>query len=229
MSKIVGVSSLAVERNIHGVNNNGTGGVNIEAVRDFYRFQLLYTKVINTLNVLLGYYTIGDFTNLNILLTEAKKNMLLTTITTTSNYYSDSITNLEGFMYDSTIFELYKKQTINTLNGLMASIEQYQYNIDLYTENASLLPYKTILEGDYLIILDFIKRKKLDLIPFTEVQMFQIDLELKPWYTEYLQLYGPPTNGVFDLTLLAGIVNNLIADGVITLEQFMNEEETYRL
>ena len=228
MSKIVGVSSLSVVRNIHGVNNNGTGGVNIEAVRDFYRFQLLYTKVINTLNVLLGYYSISDFDNLNTLLTEAKKNVLLNTITTNSNYYSDAITNLEGFMYDSTIFELYKKQTINTLNGLMASIEQYQYNIDLYTKNVELEQYKTILNSDYLVILDYIKKKRLDLIPFTEVQMFQIDLELKPWYTQYLQQYGPPTNGVFDLTLLAGIVNTLIADGVITLDQFINEEN-YRL
>ena len=89
MSKIVGVSSLAVTRSIHGVNNNGTGGVNIEAVRDFYRFQLLYTKVINTLNVLLGYYSIGDFNNLTILLTEAKKNLLLTSITNNNNYYSE--------------------------------------------------------------------------------------------------------------------------------------------
>jgi hypothetical protein len=224
MSKIVGVSSLAVNRSIHGVNNNGTGGVNIEAVRDFYRFQLLYTKVINTLNVLLGYYSIGDFNNLTILLTEAKKNLLLTSITNNNNYYSDAITNLEGFMYDSTIFDLYKKETINTLNGLTASIEQYQYNIELFTENDALRKKAEILDSDYLVILEYIKKKQLDLIPFTDVQMFQIDLELKPWYTQYLQQYGPPTNGVFDLTLLAGIVDTLIIDGVITLDQFINEE-----
>jgi len=225
MSKIIGVSSLSVNRSIHGVNNNGTGGVNIEAVRDFYRFQLLYTKVINTLNVLLGYYSIGDFNNLNILLTEAKKNVLLTSITNNSNYYSDSITNLEGFMYDSTIFDLYKKETINTLNGLTASIEQYQYNIALYTENDVLRKKAAILDSDYLVILEYIKKKQLDLIPFTAVEMFQIDLELKPWYTQYLQQYGPPTNGVFDLTLLAGIVDTLIIDGVITLDEFINEED----
>ena len=225
MSKIIGVSSLSVNRSIHGVNNNGTGGVNIEAVRDFYRFQLLYTKVINTLNVLLGYYIIGDFNNLNILLTEAKKNVLLTSITNNSNYYSDAITNLEGFMYDSTIFDLYKKETINTLNGLTASIEQYQYNISLYTENDVLRKKAAILDSDYLVILEYIKKKQLDLIPFTAVEMFQIDLELKPWYTQYLQQYGPPTNGVFDLTLLAGIVDTLIIDGVITLDEFINEED----
>jgi hypothetical protein len=224
MSKIVGVSSLAVTRSIHGVNNNGSGGVNVEAVRDFYRFQLLYTKVINTLNVLLGYYAIGDFNNLNILLTEAKKNVLLTNITNNSNYYSDAITNLEGFLYDSTIFDLYKKETINTLNGLTASIEQYQYNIELYTKNAELEKKVVILDSNYLVILEYIKKRQLDLIPFTAVEMFQIDLELKPWYTQYLQQYGPPTNGVFDLTLLAGIVDTLISDGVITLEEFINEE-----
>ena len=224
MSKIIGVSSLAVNRSIHGVNNNGSGGVNIEAVRDFYRFQLLYTKVINTLNVLLGYYAIGDFNNLNILLTEAKKNVLLTNITNNSNYYSDAITNLEGFMYDSTIFDLYKKETINTLNGLTASIEQYQYNIELYTKNVELEKKVLILDSNYLVILEYIKKRQLDLIPFTAVEMFQIDLELKPWYTQYLQQYGPPTNGVFDLTLLAGIVDTLISEGVITLEDFINEE-----
>lgn len=225
---IVGASSLAVSRSIHGVKNNGAGGVNIEAVRDFYRFQLLYTKVINTLNVLLGYYSIGDFNNLNILLTEARKNILINSISTNTNYYNDSITNLEGFIYNSTIFSLYQKETLNTLNGLMASIEQYQYNIELNTENAVLTKKAAILDDDYLVILEYIKKKQLDLIPFTEVQMFQIDLELKPWYTEYLQIYGPPTNGVFDLTLLANIVNTLIANGVITLDQFLNEEN-YRL
>ena len=228
MSTIIGTSSLAVVINMHGVNNKGTGGVNIEAVRDFYRFQLLYTKVINTLNVLLGYYSMGDFNNLSILLTEAKKNVLLNSITTTTNYYSDSITNLENFMYDSTIFELYKKETINTLNGLMVSIEQYQHNIDLYTENVALKEKTKILDGDYLIILDYIKKKNLDLIPFTDVQMFQVNLELKPWYTAYLQIHGPPTNGVFNLTLLADIVNTLIEDRVITLDEFLNEEN-YRL
>jgi hypothetical protein len=228
MSKIIGVSSLAVNRSIHGVNNNGTGGVNIEAVRDFYRFQLLYIKVINTLNVLLGYYAIGDFNNLTLLLTEAKKNILLNSITSNSNYYSDAITNLEGFIYDSTIFDLYKKQTINTLNGLTASLEQYQYNISLFTENDVLREKAKILDSDYLVILEYIKKKQLDLIPFTAVEMFQIDLELKPWYTQYLQQYGPPTNGVFDLTLLAGIVDTLITDGVITLDQFINEEN-YKL
>jgi hypothetical protein len=220
---IVGASSLAVSRSIHGVNNNVTGGVNIDAVRDFYRFQLLYTKVINTLNVLLGYYSIGDFYNLNTLLTEARKNILINNIST-DNYYNESITNLKDFVYDSTIFSLYQKETLNTLNGLMASIEQYQYNITLYTENDLLTKKAAILDDDYLAVLDYIKRKKLDLIPFTEVQMFQIDLELKPWYTKYLQLYGPPTNGVFDLTLLAEIVNTLIINRVITLDQFIDEE-----
>jgi hypothetical protein len=54
-------------------------------------------------------------------------------------------------------------------------------------------------------------------------------LQLKPWYTAYLQIHGPPTNGVFDLTLLADIVNTLIADGVITLDDFFNEENNQRL
>jgi hypothetical protein len=57
---------------------------------------------------------------------------------------------------------------------------------------------------------------------FQASETFQTEIKLKPWFEQYLLLYGPPGNGVFKSDLLAQIVIDLIANGTITEEQFIN-------
>ena len=229
MSKIFNGNAISSMRNIHGANNNGNGNVLTEAVRDFYRFQILYTKVFEQLSVYLGYYNTGEYRNLTILLNESKQKLLLTNITNNTFYNNTNITNLEGFLYNSSLFTLYKTTTINILNGLVAAIEYHEQRVVVDELNKELLQYKTLVDssGNQQLILKYMNDKLLDLKPF-EIEMNFPDtgpvlyVELKPWYTRYLVDYGPPANGVFDLQKLSLIVDQLIQDGVITLEDFIN-------
>ena len=56
---------------------------------------------------------------------------------------------------------------------------------------------------------------------FSASATFNTQIELKPWYRTYLELYGAPNDGVFDRTLLANIVEELINSGEITEEDIL--------
>jgi len=224
MPGIINAGSNAYSISIHGVNNNGNGGLLTEAVRDFYRFQLLYGNVLRQLSIYLGQYSAGNYDALIKSITENQKNLLLTSITSKTKYDNPNITNLEGFMYDSSLFTSYKSFTINILNGLVASIEYYKERVLIDTLNNDLQTYKKILDtsSNQILILDYLNKKKIELKPIDIETTFDFYIELKPWYTEYLIKYGPPANGVFNETIMSGIVSNLIDEGVITLQDFIN-------
>jgi hypothetical protein len=224
MSRIINSNSGASSISIHGVNTTGGTGVLTEAVRDFYRFQLLYTNVLKQLSVYLGQYSVGNYDALIKSITENKKNLLLTSITSKTKYNNSKVTNLEGFMYDSSLFTSYKAFTINILNGLVASIEYYKERVIADTLNNELSVYKKILDNNSneFLILDYLNKKKIELKPLDIEMVFDFGIELKPWYTEYLVTYGPPENGVFDENKMAVIVSNLIDGGVITFDEFIN-------
>ena len=224
MSKIFNAGSNAFERSIHGVNTNGVGSVLTEAVRDFYRFQKLYSNVLKQLSIYLGQYSNGNYDAITNSLTENQKNVLLSSITSKTKYDNTVITNLEGFMYDSSLFTNYKSFTINILEGLTASIEYYKERILIESLNNELSTFKTILDTteNESLILDYLKKKNLELKPIDIEMVFPFYVELKPWYTEYLIKYGAPTKGVFEQEKMAIIVGQLIDNGVITLQEFIN-------
>lgn len=224
MPGIINAGANAYSISIHGVNNNGNGGLLTEAVRDFYRFQLLYSDVIKQLSIYLGYYSIGEYEPLNALVTENQKNLLLSQITSKTKYDNSNVTNLIGFMYDSSLFSSYKSTTINILTGLVAAIEYYNERIKIDTLNNDLLEYKKILDSsnNETLVLDYLHKKNLELKPADIMMVFPLYIELKPWYTEYLIEYGPPTDGIFQQDKMAYIVGKLIDGGVITLQDFIN-------
>jgi hypothetical protein len=224
MSRIINSSSGASSISLHGVNTNGGSGVLTEAVRDFYRFQLLYNNVLRQLSINLGQFSVGNYDALSKSITENQKNLLLTSITSKTKYDNTRVTNLEGFLYNSSLFTSYKSFTINILNGLVASIEYYKERVLIDTLNDELSVYKKILDSNSneFLILDYLNKKKIELKPLDIEMVFDFGIELKPWYTEYLVTYGAPEDGVFKQELMAEIVGNLIDGGVITLQDFIN-------
>jgi hypothetical protein len=172
----------------------------------------------------LGQFSKGNYDALIKSLNENQKNLLLSNTISKTKYDNFNITNLQGFLYDASLFTSYKSFTVNILNGLVASIEYYKERVIVDTLNEELNKYKIILDSNSneFLILDYLNKKKLELKPLDIEMVFPLYVELKPWYTEYLITYGPPPNGVFDEELMAGIVSKLIDGGVITLQEFIN-------
>jgi hypothetical protein len=192
-----------------------------DAARDFYRFQILNEKVLQTLRPLLINYPAADLNEMVRL--NASNNYLITQIDSNSNYDNNKITNLQDFTYDSNLFVTYRKSFKDVLTGLQSAIGQLKTNIELKDDNTELLEYKNILTGNNTsqLIRDYLIQKSAEGIPFDANQIIDLDLDIKPWYSAYLTEYGAPPDGIFDTDKISVIVADLIDKGVITIEEFV--------
>jgi hypothetical protein len=193
------------------------------AVKDYYRFQILNEKVLQSLKPLILNYKNANIIELNRL--DASNNYLIAQIDNTTYYNNDKITYIKDFNYDINLFETYKQSFKSVLTGFQSAIGQLRNNISLSDTNATLLESYNILNSpnSSILIREYIIKRNADGIPFDANQILDIDLDIKPWYSEYLTLYGPPANGIFDTELISTIVTDLIDKGTITIDEFISD------
>jgi len=219
MTSIVSTNAGAFVRSIQSTNLGG-GGVFLDYTRDLFRYQLLYDNVITQLNKYLVYFADGNFNKLTNEFTNSKyKNLLLKA--TSSNFYTDSINSLTNYNYNQYTFNNTRQSIYNVVDGLEQSISLVLQNNDLTNKNQNLQSYYDILTNP-VKLNEYITKEKLNVMPFQASESFNTQIILKPWYSEYLRIYGPPGNGVFQSDLLAQIVVNLIAEGKITEQEFLS-------
>lgn len=193
-----------------------------DAVKDFNRFQILNSKVLKILNPLLLEYSRSNIEELVNL--EAYNNQIMIELDTSSNYYNDSISRITGFTYDKNLFKNYQDSFKAVLTGLQYAIGDLRTNILLNDKNEQLVNSDNILNGsDTNLIRKYILQRNTDGMPFDADQILDIDLDIKPWYSEYLTLYGAPPDGVFDTGKLSDIVAQLIDNGVISIDEFISD------
>jgi hypothetical protein len=209
--------SLIGADNINGANQ-------LDAVKDFYRFQILNKKVLVPLNQLILAYSNVSMANL-IDLDASYNNYLIEQISKKSNYYNDKITYIRNFDYNSDLFNQYLQSFQGVLTGLKAAIAQQKTIITITDNNTELLQYKNILTGSDTsnLIREYIIKRNNDLPVFDVTEILDIDLDIKPWYSEYLIKHGAPSGGVFDTEKLSLIVTELINKGVITMDEFVSD------
>jgi len=219
MASFIGTSAGYYGRSLHGHIQIQSGG-NLEISRDIYRYQILYFNVIQLLNAYINFFTSGDYTNLKNKLTIKAQNQLISIIQNSDYYYNTNIDNLNDFTYDPTMFENFRNNTYYILNGLIQAISQFDEVDALHNQ---VNEYSQILSSEQNII-DFLNQtKQASLIAFTANQQFNTTLVLKPWYERYIILYGAPNDGVFLTEKMAVVVQQLISEGVITMEQFTTD------
>jgi hypothetical protein len=86
--------------------------------------------------------------------------------------------------------------------------------------------YENILSTEKNIIQYLNEHKEVSQFAFNSTQVFNVKHVLKPWYEKYLELYGPPGDGVFQNDLMADIVIDLIRQGIITEQDFVTNTYT---
>jgi hypothetical protein len=217
MTSIVSVSAGAFVKSIQSSN---TGGVYLDYTRDLFRYQLLYDNVITQLNKYLVYFSKGNFASLvNEFTPTTYKGVILQA--DSANYYTDAINSLTDYNYNQYTFNNTRQSIYNVVDGLEQSISLVQQNSDLQLKNDTLQTYYEILT-DPVKLNDYINKQKINVMPFQASETFNTQIILKPWYSEYLRLYGAPGNGVFQSELLTQIVIDMIQAGTITEQEFMN-------
>ena len=203
--------------------DNITNSEQTDAIKDFYRFQILNEKVLNILKPLILNYKDADIVELDRI--DASNNYIIRQIINDSNYYNDTITYIKDFNYDSNLFENYKESFQAVLTGFKSAIGQLRNNIELNNTITSLNEYKNILTAtnSSLLIREYIIKQNAEALPFDANYILDIDLDIKPWYSTYLTQYGAPPGGIFDTELISAIVTTLINEGTITIDEFISD------
>ena len=218
MTTIVSTNAESFVRTIHGKN---IAGVYTTYTLDLYRYQLLYDTVIAQMNTYIRHFSKGEFDRLMNKFTNTAYNNLILRADPIAFNRSD-IENLKGFEHDPEKFNLMRESTYNFIDGLQKSVQLTKYNMTLNERITTLeVKYKDVLE-DPVILNDYIIANRINVMAFQASQQFNTTIELKPWYNEYFQLYGPPSDGVFQSELLAEIVMRLIETNQIKEEDFIN-------
>ena len=218
MTSITSTSAGSFTKSLHGAI--GEGGIGITFTQDLYRYQLLYDSVISQLNQYINYFSLGQYNKLVTTFTKPRYNNL-TLRASAQTFNTTNIENLVGFEYDPLKFNLMRESTYNVIDGLNQTLTLVEQNLAYQSDISGLLVYKNTLE-DPVLLSKYIEKQKMNTMVFQASEIFQTEIKLKPWFEQYLLLYGPPGNGVFKSELLAQIVIDLIANGTITEDQFIN-------
>jgi hypothetical protein len=169
----------------------------------------------------LNLYTSGQYNELKQVFTKTALNQMLVS-NNDSFYYNTNVDDLVDFTYDPQTFNNYKKSLFSMLTGFTLSVKQ---NDDLVAMTKECNERKELLMSREKLI-EYIRREFIDKISmeaFFISQEFSTNIELKPWYSLYLQMYGPPSDGVFDAEKMATVVEILVNQNVITIDNFMTD------
>jgi hypothetical protein len=216
MASFIGTSAGYYGRSLHGHIQIQTSG-SLDFSRDIYRYQILYFNVIQILNSYINFFSIGDYTNLKKKLTVKTQNQLTSIIQNSDYYYNNNINDLNGFTYDENMFENFRNNTYYILDGLIQAVSQYDQLDALQNE---VNHCNDILSSEQSIIDYLNSNKNPTVIAFTVDQVYNTNIVLKPWYQRYIILFGAPNDGIFLTEKMVIVVQQLINEGVISLEQF---------
>jgi len=139
-----------------------------------------------------------------------------------SVYYNTDVDDLVDFTYDNSVFNQYKRSMYSMLTGFSLSIKQSD---DLISTTYELNQKKELLSSKEKLI-EYITTEftdKISMDAFYITQTFNTNIQLKPWYNLYLQMYGAPYDGVFNSEKMANVVEILVNENVITIEQFVSD------
>jgi hypothetical protein len=204
------VPNTVVEQNVN---------TDVLIINDVYRYQLLYGTVIKQMKNFLDLYTAGSFDELKQVFNEQKLRSIMKT-NRDINFYNPNVTNLVGFNYDPKMFSNYKRTIYSILTGFSLAVKQ---TTEFESANTELDKNKELLSSKEKL-LDYIQTELSDSMTmnsFNISQTYHVDIALKPWYTKYFELYGPPNDGVFNVEKMATVVELLLETNVITMEEFI--------
>ncbi len=188
--------------------------------QDFYRLQILYNRILLQLDPAITLYNNGNFEDFMNSISEEELLYFSTVLNNDSIFYIDDNVPTIYSDYNKQTVKNYRESSNSIINIIKQAMTEYVKIQNLRSENAQLKSYKEILESPQLL-KDYLENMQQTSFFFSASATFNTNIELKPWYKTYLELYGAPNDGVFDSTLLANIVEELINSGEITEEDIL--------
>ena len=177
--------------------------------KNLYKYERLYNEIYSYIAYILTLIKQQNFTSLQeevssqIFLDLGQK--LLNNSFFTENYDNTN------YVYDSNTFENYKDITFEFLDGLIPTIEAHN-NSNYYLSELEEL--KSIL-NDRTKLAEWIQENfnssnivSMDIMPPVSLKP-SLNIVLRPEFMEYIDNYGLPENGIFEIKKLAEIMESI--------------------
>jgi len=187
-------SSIGLIKNDDNTNNNiPLNKINV-IEGDVITYYNKLAKITSGINILLDYFSKGQFS-------------LLSSVLTVENY-NNLVINLANIKYElDNDYEIMRKSTIMSLQGLQQCVNQYSNMVMLQQENALLLEENSVLH-DRAKLTDYLNQLLGQTRLFSDQEFTVIGATLRPEYAKYIELYGFPEGGIFDVEKLSYIIQN---------------------
>lgn len=197
-----------------------TGPNDYSIKQDYYRLQILYNRILFQLNPTMTLYNEGNFEDFMNSMSTQELITLSSTLNNDEIFYIDDVVPTVYTEYNENMVGNYRETSNSLINTIKQAMTEYIKIKNLETENQQLLSYKNILESQELLN-EYLENMQQTSYFFSANATFNTNIELKPWYRVYLGTYGAPNDGVFDSTLLAGVIEELINTGEITEDELL--------
>lgn len=173
-------------------SSSSSGGRDTETVKKFKKL----SKYSKSLKPLFTAYQEGRYNQLNNLLSQA-------------NYqdYSVQIRRLKEGKRRYKEYEDLRELTTNSLQGMYRAYQQFGDNKDLRQQLRNIQDAEEILYNPALLH-EYLQTLQPASYSLPAANVTAIAATLRPEYAEYIRLYGYPEDGIFDMDLLADILNN---------------------
>lgn len=197
LSSIFG-SSVSTGLNENDKNTNeyiSLNNINTSSDSEASYYYNSLAKISTTVNILLIYYSNGQFQELSHIFTV--------------DLYNELSVELNNIKYEKDKdYEIIRKSILLSMQGLQQSLNQY-FNILVLQQNNVLLEEENSILNDRDKLNEYIETLLSERSLFPPQSFSLIAATLRPEYAEYIRLYGFPEGGVFDMDKLAEIVKIL--------------------
>ena len=184
-------SNFKINKSIF-IQNSGVTSVITQSDDSIYK---ALSDFAVTLDTLLNDFSEGKFQEVALILTREKYNSLSVQLSKLQRPQNQTYENLRILIQAS-------------LQGLYQAIQQYANLINTQSLLINQTNRANILNS-IESIKEYIKSLKKRIQIFPDEEITTISVKISPEYAEYIKLYGYPPGGVFDMQLLADIINRL--------------------
>jgi len=186
---------------IHGTSINSINGTGINKNDNFdhCNYQNVFEKLINNLTIYLKYFSSGDFKTLLETLTRTQVRILGRKIY--------EIQKQIGFSSESNFQNKLRLFLKEVLEGLQMSIITHNNYEVLKIESTEAFEKAEILDDQDKLIAYITEKNKNKYSFIDDITITTTRLNIKVEYQLYIDLYGFPTNGIFDQDLLNEIID----------------------
>ena len=196
------------------------GGCN-DLKMELIKYEKFYEKIFNAIDAYLVYFREGDFESLNTELSAEYLQEIGLAIASDHLYELDCDESLKCYVHDKLMFSKYRSNAHKIIDGLSKGILLHN-EIVSKEECCKKADELNELLNNPTELAEYIQNKFRNFTLVDANVTATVEPNLKIQYMRYIEKYGFPDKMIFESEKMALIYQELIEEGLITIEEYEN-------